>query len=210
MTHTQMRIDVASREFSFGFAPGYSGAFLKWDEAVDGDSFLHTLCEEASAMATMPEIWPRGVSSKSTMDEFPELFSSTLGTAKGVPLEIDLLNVTPVRSPPYRFGPPKLAIFRRMVNELLEQGVVRPSRFPYASPAFLVPKSGGDYRMIVNYRKVNANIVFDSYPMPTVEQAFKQFGGAVVLSVSDLNSAYYQIPLSQRSRRVTAFCTPHQ
>ena len=84
MTHTQMRVDVAPREFSFGFAPGYSGAFLKWDEAVDGDSFLHTLCEEASAMATMPEIWPRGVSSKSTMDEFPELFSSTLGTAKGV------------------------------------------------------------------------------------------------------------------------------
>jgi len=208
LTHTRMRVDVASREFSFGFAPGCSGAFLKWDEAVDGDSFLHNLCEEASAMATMPEIWPRGVSSKSIMDEFPELFSSTLGMAKCVPLEIDLSNVTPVRSPPYRCGPPKLAIFRKMVNELLEQGVVRPSRSPYASPAFLVPKSGGDYRMVVDYRKVNANIFFDSYPMPTVEQAFEQFGGAVVFSVFDLNSTYYQIPLSHRSKRVTAFCTP--
>jgi hypothetical protein len=29
-----------------------------------------------------------------------------------------------------------------------------------------------------------------------------------VFSVFDLNSAYYQIPLSVRSRRVTAFCTP--
>jgi hypothetical protein len=44
--------------------------------------------------------------------------------------------------------------------------------------------------------------------MPTIVQAFEQFGGAAVLSVLDLNSAYYQIPLCVRSRRVTAFCTP--
>ena len=62
--------------------------------------------------------------------------------------------------------------------------------------------------MVVDYRKVNAKIVFDSYPMPTIEQAFEQFGDAAVFSVLDLNSAYYQIPLSTKSRRVTAFCTP--
>jgi hypothetical protein len=62
--------------------------------------------------------------------------------------------------------------------------------------------------MVVDYRKVNSRIRFDSYLMPTIEQAFEQFGGAVVFSVLDLNSAYYQIPLSRRSRQVTAFCTP--
>jgi hypothetical protein len=62
--------------------------------------------------------------------------------------------------------------------------------------------------MLVDYRKVNSKVVFDSYPMPTIEQAFEQFGGAGVFSVLDLNSACYQIPLSFRSRRVTAFCTP--
>jgi hypothetical protein len=55
---------------------------------------------------------------------------------------------------------------------------------------------------------VNAKVTFDSYPMPNIDQAFEQFGGAVRFSVLDLNSAYYQIPLSERSRRVTAFCTP--
>jgi hypothetical protein len=44
--------------------------------------------------------------------------------------------------------------------------------------------------------------------MQTIDQAFDQFGGAVVFSVLDLNSAYFQIPLSNRSRQVTAFCTP--
>jgi len=62
--------------------------------------------------------------------------------------------------------------------------------------------------MVVDYRKFNSKIVFDSYLMPTIGQAFEQLGGAVVFSVFDLNSAYYQIPLSASSRRVTAFCTP--
>jgi hypothetical protein len=62
--------------------------------------------------------------------------------------------------------------------------------------------------MVVDYRKVSAKVVFDSCPMPTIEQAFEEFGGAAVFSVLDFNCAYYQIPLSPRSRRVTAFCTP--
>jgi hypothetical protein len=95
-----------------------------------------------------------------------------------------------------------------MVDELLEQGVVRPSKSPYASPAFLVPKNGGGFHLVVDYRKVNAKVVFDSYPMPSIDQAFKQSGGAAVFMVLDLNSAYYQIPLSCKSRGVTAFCMP--
>jgi len=95
-----------------------------------------------------------------------------------------------------------------MVNELLEQGVVRPSKSLYASPAFLVPKSAGGFRMVVDYRKVNLKIVFDSYPMPAIEQALEQFSGATIFSVFDVNSAYYQIPLSGTSRLLIAFCTP--
>jgi hypothetical protein len=149
-----------------------------------------------------------GVNSSLIVGEFLALFSSTLGTVKCTPYEIELSDLTPVRSPLYCCGPPKLVIFRKMVDELLEKGVVCPSKSPYTSPAFMVPKAGGDYRTMVDYRKVNGKIVLDSYPMPTVEQAFEQFGGAVVFSVIDLNSAYYQIPLSYKSRRVTAFCTP--
>ena len=62
---------------------------------------------------------------------------------------------------------------------------------------------------MVDYRKVNKNICFDSYPLPKIEQAFQHFSGAKVFSVLDLNSAYYQIPLTPQSRRITAFCTPY-
>ena len=66
------------------------------------------------------------------------------------------------------------------MDELLEQGVLRPSKSQYVSPAFLVPKNDGGFRMVIDYRKVNSKIVFDSYPMPTIEQAFEHFAGAVI------------------------------
>jgi hypothetical protein len=62
--------------------------------------------------------------------------------------------------------------------------------------------------MVVDYRLLNRKIVFDAFPMPSVENAFANFGKATIFPVLDLNSAYYQIPLSAKSRKVTAFCTP--
>ena len=96
-----------------------------------------------------------------------------------------------MRSSPYSCAPPKLEIFRKIIVDLLEQGVVRPSKSPYASPTFLVPKNGAGFRMVVDYRKVNAKLIFDSYPTPTIEQAFEQFGGTVVFSVLKLNFPCY-------------------
>ena len=139
--------------------------------------------------------------------EFPTLFSRTLGKATCPPYDIEVSDSTPVRSPPYRCAPPKIVIFRKIINKLLEQGVIRANKSPYANSAFFIPKSGEDFRMVVDYRKVNAKVVFDSYPTPTIHLAFEQFGGAVRFSVLDFNSVYYQIPFP-KSRRITAFCTP--
>jgi hypothetical protein len=61
--------------------------------------------------------------------------------------------------------------------------------------------------MVVDYRLLNTKVVFDAFPMPTMEHAFANFTNAKIFSVLDLNSAY-QIPLSARSHKATAFCTP--
>jgi hypothetical protein len=62
--------------------------------------------------------------------------------------------------------------------------------------------------MVVDYRLLNKKIVFDAFPMPNVESAFANFYKARYFSVLDLNSAYYQIRLSAKSRKLKAFCTP--
>jgi hypothetical protein len=203
-----MLFDVASRKFSFGFAPSCSVTFLLQNQTMGKEPFLQNLSEEVSDMVAGSEACISGESLSSIIADFPALFSPILGMANCAPYEIELSDPTPVRSQPYRCAPPKLEIFKEMVDDLLEQGVVRPSKSPYASTAFLVPKNGGGFRLVVDYKKVNAKVVFDSYPMPTIDQAFEQFGGAAVFTVLDLNSAYYQISLSCKSRRVTAFCTP--
>jgi len=77
-------------------------------------------------MATVSEDWPSCMSSSSIMADFPALFSRTLGTANCTPYEVELSDPTPVRSSSYRCAP-KLQIFRKMIDDLLEQGVVRLS-----------------------------------------------------------------------------------
>ena len=203
---TSMVVDMASRTFSFRFVQQCSGRFGSSHKKIEGEPFLQQLvvkvCESAERQVGGPEHFDVEMLSF----EFPTLFSLVLGTGKCEPYDNELCDAAPVRSALYRCA--KAAVFKEMVDGLLEQGVVRPIKSPYASPAFLVPKCDGGFHLVVDYRKVNAKVVFDSYPMPTIEQALDQFSGASVFSVLDLNSAYYQIPLSEQSRRVTAFCTP--
>jgi hypothetical protein len=203
-----MKVDVCSRTYSFAFAPGKIGSFSPTNSEEGEEPFLQGLCADIFNLTTVAETRPKGLEWDSLKAEFSPLFSSSLGTAKCIPYDIELSDTTPVRSPPYRCAPPKLEMLKRIVNELLEQGVIRPSKSQYASPAFLMPKGEGGFRLVVDYRKVNSKIVFDSYPMPTIEQAFEQFAGAAIFSVLDLNSAYFQIPLTPSSRRVMAFCNP--
>jgi hypothetical protein len=205
---TGMVINVGAREFMFSFAREKTGSFTKFEGDRCSSPCLGVLGGETVDLKGVQI----GSLTEGDMDallkDFPALFSGKLGTADCIPYEIELCDPSPVRSPPYRCSPPKVEVFKKLVNELLDQGVIRVSRSPYASPAFLIPKPNGEVRLVVDYRKVNKKVIFDSYPMPTIDQALEQLGGAVKFTVLDLNSAYYQIPLSPDSRKVTAFCTP--
>jgi len=71
-----------------------------------------------------------------------------------------------------------------------------------------VPKPNGKSRMVLDYRKLNAQIEIDSVPLPDLHSAFDWFGKAKYFSVFDLNQAYHQIPLKAESRPLTACCVP--
>jgi hypothetical protein len=124
MKRTGMLLDMASRTSSFGFSPGCSGVFCLEDLDVCEGGYLQHLRDEVRAMTSLSEPWPGDGSFGSLVAEFPALFSSTLGVAKCAPYEIELSDPTPVRSSPYRCAPPKLKVFREMVDDLLEKGAV--------------------------------------------------------------------------------------
>ncbi len=87
-------------------------------------------------------------------------------------------------------------------------GVIEESHSNWASPIVLVPKTDGSVRFCVDYRKVNAVLKFDAYPMPRVDELLDRLGAARFYSTLDLTKGYWQIPLSPLSKEKTAFTTP--
>ncbi len=94
------------------------------------------------------------------------------------------------------------------LEAMLEMGVIEESYSDWASPIVLVPKTDGSVRFCVDYRKVNAVLKFDAYPMPRVDELLDRLGTARFYSTLDLTKGYWQIPLSPLSKEKSAFTTP--
>lgn len=86
-----------------------------------------------------------------------------------------LINIVE-RSHPYKLAPPKMEVLRKTDDELLAQGVIEPSLSSYVSPAFLAHNPGGNSRMVIDFRKVNAHIDVKAVPLPDLHSAFDWFG----------------------------------
>jgi hypothetical protein len=92
--------------------------------------------------------------------------------------------------------------------DMLKQ-VIQPSSSAWASPMVLVPKKDGKLRFCVNYRKVNAVIKKDVYPLPKVDDihVLDTLGKAKYFSTLDLASGYWQFEMDPATRDKSAFTT---
>ena len=88
---------------------------------------------------------------------------------------------------------------------LLDTGKVEPSTSPWASPVVMVPKKNGQYRICIDYRKLNAVTRVDAFPMPTVDAILASLHGAQIFSSLDLRSGYWQMSVAQEDREKTVF-----
>lgn len=110
-----------------------------------------------------------------------------------------------------RFYPISPALQKHVNDELddmLQRGVVEPSSSPWASPIVMVKKKDGSYRFCVDYRKVNSVTQRDAYPLPQVTNTLDKLRDARYLSSLDIKSAYWQVPMDESSKPMTAFTVP--
>jgi hypothetical protein len=146
------------------------------------------------------------------LNEFRDCFACSieeLGCAKSERMVIQLTDDTPFSHRPYRMSASEIAQVKKIVDELLECGIVRESQSEYASPSLLVQKKNGELRLVVDYRRLNSQTVKGCHPLPRIDdQVDRLTGGACFISL-DLRSGYYQITLDEESRKYTSFVTPH-
>ena len=121
--------------------------------------------------------------------------------------QIDTNGSKPVHSQPYATSDKQREDIRRHVEEMLRDGVVRPSKSPWASSPHLVPKADGTTRMVVDYRALNKVTKRDSYPMPSIDLALSCLNGSKWFSTLDLLQGFFQILMSPESVEKTAFTT---
>lgn len=142
--------------------------------------------------------------------EFRHQFSSGLrpaGAAFYSPHEIKLAVDTVIYTPQYRQSIKEAEIIDAETQKLASAKVVRPSNSPFNSPVLVVKKKDGGWRSCIDYRRINAITIKEPYPIPRAEQAFDALSGAKVMSTLDFTSGYWQIPLKEEHKKLTAYTT---
>ncbi|KAJ8025453.1 hypothetical protein HOLleu_33014 [Holothuria leucospilota] len=133
--------------------------------------------------------------------------STDLGRTTVVKHKINTGNAQPIKQAARRVPVQQREKERELVKEMLDAGVVEPSSSPWASPVVLVKKKNGSTRFCVDYRKLNAVTMKDSYPIPRIAESLDAMSGAQWFSTLDLASGYWQVGMEEKDRQKTAFIT---
>ena len=99
---------------------------------------------------------------------------------------------------------------KRQIESMLELELISPTTHVSAcSHVMLAPKPGGKWRFCVDYRTLNSLSESLSWPIPNIKEMLERIGTrrAKYFAVLDLSQGFYQVPLDQRSKALTAFTT---
>ena len=97
----------------------------------------------------------------------------------------------------------------KILRDFIQRGWLEPCHSEWASPCFVAPKKvAGEWRLVVDYRGLNAQTQHDSYTLPLIEDMLQKQHRRRIFTVIDLKHGYHQMPLAEESRACTAMSTP--
>uniref|UniRef100_A0A8R1EDM9 Reverse transcriptase n=1 Tax=Caenorhabditis japonica TaxID=281687 RepID=A0A8R1EDM9_CAEJA len=195
-------LDVWTRGKQGSETPNIAVCEISQDE--EANDRYQTVCEHLKRVHKPEEgsIWK-------VIEDFQQIFAlddTELGRTSLVECEIELQEgAQPIRQKP---RPIPLAIrpeIRNMLQKMLAQKVIRESKSPWSSPVVLVKKKDGAIRMCIDYRKVNKVVKNNAHPLPHIEATLQSLSGKKIFTTLDLLAGYWQIPLKEASKQITAF-----
>ena len=143
------------------------------------------------------------------LQTFEDVLQERPGRTSLTEHRIDAGGARPIKLAPYRLPHAYRETVRNELEEMERTGVIERSRSEWSAPIVLVKKKDGSLRMCVDYRRLNAVSQADAYPMPRVDDLIDRLGKARYITTLDLSRGYWQVPVSESSRPMTAFATPY-
>jgi hypothetical protein len=103
----------------------------------------------------------------------------------------------PVSAKARRLCPEKLEAAKQEFEYMIQQGLCRLSKSPWASPLHPVQKKNSDWRPCGDYRKLNEVTLPDCYSIPFLQDCTHFLHDKTVFSTIDLVRAFQQIPVRE-------------
>ena len=115
---------------------------------------------------------------------------------------------------PISFRPRRLAFsdkekLKVILDQLLRDGIIRPSESAYTSPIVLVRKKNGEVRLCIDYSVgINKITIRDNFPIPLIDDHLDQLRNKHYFSCLDLKNGFHHVRVSESSVKFTSFVTP--
>ena len=99
---------------------------------------------------------------------------------------------------------------KAIFEDLLKQKVISSSSSPFGAPLVMVkkPNSPSEYRMASDYRRTNAAMVKQHYPLPNIKHMLESMGKAKFWTCVDCISSFFQVMTSPCTVEMTAVQFP--
>lgn len=133
------------------------------------------------------------------------LSSDDLGHTDLVTHNIKLTSDTPFKERARRLPPGMYEEVKKHLRDMLDTGIIRESKSPWASNIVCVRKKDGTLRLCVDFRRLNNITIKDSYALPRIEETLDSLAGAKIFSTLDLRSGYWQVEIDESDKEKTAF-----
>lgn len=100
--------------------------------------------------------------------------------------------------------------WQTLINQHLAKGRIRPLDSPYASPAFIIPKKDPKAlpRWVNDYRKLKANTVPDSHPLPRIDDVIADCAKGRIWAKIDMTNSFFQTKVHPDNIKYTSVTTP--
>ena len=108
------------------------------------------------------------------------LESNELGCTSAIEHEIRIENEEPFKEWFRRIPPPLLEEVCTSLRDMLESGAIHPSQSPWCNAVVLVWKKDITLHFCLDFRRLNAYMKKDSYPLPRIQEAVESMAGRCI------------------------------